>query len=29
VRYTVEATRRVLERMRGAGERRHEVASVP
>jgi cysteine sulfinate desulfinase/cysteine desulfurase-like protein len=28
VRLTVEATRRVLERMRGAGERRPEVASV-
>ena len=28
VRLTVEATRRVLERMRGVGERRREVASV-
>ncbi|HET7520053.1 MAG TPA: cysteine desulfurase family protein [Candidatus Limnocylindria bacterium] len=28
VRYTVEATRRVLERMRGAGELRPEAASV-
>jgi cysteine desulfurase len=28
VQTTVEATRRVLERMRGAGERRAEVASV-